>query len=511
MTVIDNHDGTLTATAKYDDADSLTITNTYSAEGTLTVEAKKTVDGKPANNDQVFDFVLKDSGGEVIVVESNDNGSITFADVASYTLDDVGTTFTYTLTETGEYSGYITDSTSVTVTVTLEDNHDGTLKVVKVYKVNDEEVDLYTFNNVSLSSLIISKQAEGGDEEDVFPFQIVLTDASGEAVTEEFNYAVFNGGVTDDAPEREGKLVSGGIIELKRDQTAVISDVPTGTVATVTELDDGTLHYTTTVDGVDGRETEVAVDAEGTTVAFVNTLITKDFTCWKVWEGADGGTITLTLYREDADGKLVALDPQPEYTGEDGQYIFKDLPAKDPDGSDIIYAAKEKPVSGYITVYDNSETTEEGRSGKSNAVYDNGTILNRAVTSIRVRKVWSGSNNHPAITLTLYCNGTEYDAKYTGPDADGWYRWSNLPVVVNGKTAVYTVKETPLWGWTTSYRNSGAHTGDKTQAYNGGTIVNHTVPRTGDRTPTTLLILLAALSAAGLGSVILFNRRRARR
>ena len=40
---MDNHDGTMTATAKYDDADSLTITNTYAAEGFCELEATKSI------------------------------------------------------------------------------------------------------------------------------------------------------------------------------------------------------------------------------------------------------------------------------------------------------------------------------------------------------------------------------------------------------------------------------------------------------------------------------------
>ena len=43
VTVVDNHDGTLTATPSYDGADSLTITNTYAASGKGTLQVTKAI------------------------------------------------------------------------------------------------------------------------------------------------------------------------------------------------------------------------------------------------------------------------------------------------------------------------------------------------------------------------------------------------------------------------------------------------------------------------------------
>ena len=71
-------------------------------------------------------------------------------------------------------------------------------------------------------------------------------------------------------------------------------------------------------------------------------------------------------------------------------------------GNPIQYAAKERPVSGYMTIYKNVAPYES----ESIFIYDGGTIINRAVTQIAVRKVWKGMDEgekRPDIKLTLYC------------------------------------------------------------------------------------------------------------
>lgn len=80
----------------------------------------------------------------------------------------------------------------------------------------------------------------------------------------------------------------------------------------------------------------------------------------------------------------------------------KTVPMYDAKGNPIRYAAKERPVSGYMTIYKNVAPYES----ESIFIYDGGTIINRAVTQIAVRKVWKGMDEgekRPDIKLTLYC------------------------------------------------------------------------------------------------------------
>lgn len=145
---------------------------------------------------------------------------------------------------------------------------------------------------------------------------------------------------------------------------------------------------------------------------------------------------------------------------------------------------------------------------KSDYIYDGGTVINRAVTSIKVKKVWEGiddASKRPAITLTLYCNGSVYNKQPSGPDKDGWYRWNNLPTVYGGRDAVYYVMEEPVEGFETTYSNTGMHSDVTDRAYNGGTITNSGIPATGDSMP---LVLTGGLLGMSILGVILILRKK---
>ena len=85
-------------------------------------------------------------------------------------------------------------------------------------------------------------------------------------------------------------------------------------------------------------------------------------------------------------------------------YTYTGLPKYDSQGQTIVYSAKERYMDGYMTIYKNVSPYKS----ESDFIYNGGTIINRAVTEIAVRKVWTGMDENeerPEITLTLYCNG----------------------------------------------------------------------------------------------------------
>ena len=163
-------------------------------------------------------------------------------------------------------------------------------------------------------------------------------------------------------------------------------------------------------------------------------------------------------------------------------------------------------MSGYLRIYNNVGDHKK----ETDVLYDGGTVINRAVTNVKVRVVWEGfsdTDKKPPITLTLYCNGEPYGKKASGPDKNGWYTWSNLPLTVNGKDAVYYVVEGPLEGITTTYSNPALAAKDR--AYNGGTIINRGLPKTGDSEHPLLWILLGlAAAGAGTGLVIAGKKKK---
>lgn len=134
------------------------------------------------------------------------------------------------------------------------------------------------------------------------------------------------------------------------------------------------------------------------------------------------------------------------------------------------------------------------------------------LTSFAVKKEWTGlaeGEKAPAIQLQLYCNGKAVVAATPTPDQNGWYRYTDLPAYVNGAAAVYTVKEVPVTGFTTTYINKGVTSEDAAAcAYNGGTIVNSKVPQTGDSAPLGLWMLATLLAACGLLGVTVTLRKR---
>ena len=117
---------------------AVTFTNTYSASADLELKAQKSMKVE-AEQLGTFEFELKDADGKVIeTVKNDEKGVISFSKL-SYTEKDAGKTFTYTVNEKlpSEADTYVYDKTAYTVTVNVEDNRDGTLKLTT--KVNGED------------------------------------------------------------------------------------------------------------------------------------------------------------------------------------------------------------------------------------------------------------------------------------------------------------------------------------------------------------------------------------
>ena len=145
VNVTDNMAGKLTAAiisvtkdGKLVENKTVTFNNTYSASADLELKAQKSMKVE-AEQLGTFEFELKDTDGKVIeTVKNDEKGAISFSKL-SYTEKDAGKTFTYTVNEKlpSEADTYVYDKTVYTVTVNVEDNRDGTLKLTT--KVNGED------------------------------------------------------------------------------------------------------------------------------------------------------------------------------------------------------------------------------------------------------------------------------------------------------------------------------------------------------------------------------------
>ena len=134
VTVVDNGDGTLTATPDFNAEKPLTFTNTYSVEKTTAgfpVEKIMTVpEGLtgPADWSYAVKVAAQDGAPEAETMEgtvTKAEPSVTF-DGFTYTMPG---TYKYTVSEAGQVAGVANDAQAAgkTVTVTVVDNGDGTL------------------------------------------------------------------------------------------------------------------------------------------------------------------------------------------------------------------------------------------------------------------------------------------------------------------------------------------------------------------------------------------------
>ena len=467
------------------DAEKLIFTNAYSATGSLSLAASKLVNGRAPKDTQVYDFELASGVNTPALRQTKQNAgdTVTF-DRIDYTVDDAGKTYQYTVKETTQdSSGLTVDKTVYTVMVSILDNGDGTLTVTPKYSNGTEEVSAMTFDNKLTGTIVLSKHVTGGTLDTDFTFTVDFTDGNGTPLAEKFPYD----------GSKSGTVGSGDQLTLKNGESITISGVPVGSGCTITEK--GSVCYTTMVNGNAASEISFSVTEEATPVKFVNAVVTTSFTVTKEWQGGKGDKISLTLY---ANGKKVR--PQPECVRNGDTYAYAGLPKYDEDGQKIVYSAKEHYMDGYMTIYKNISPYET----KTDRIYDGGTIVNRAVTEIAVHKLWTGMSENetrPEITLTLYCDG-QVIAKKPKLDKDGWYHFYNLPV----RDTPYYVVETPVDGFATRYENTGNFADVTDRAYNGGTIINHKLPKTMDEQPLTLYAILVAVSL--LGMMFCWKKRR---
>ncbi len=499
-------------------SDPVVITNTYGAEGSIVFEGTKVLNGRELTTDDVFTFTVKE-GDETVATGRNDvNGKIIFTGINyihNAAKSDIGDHI-YTVTEDDTaLKGITKDDSKLTVTVRVTDNGDGTLKTEIVSGSDDIEfVNEYSARGSAdlqaVKYMTIAGNIPGVN--DTFDFILEKEDGT--------SYTVQNGpdGVVDFGTFEYTQDDPGTYVYKIREKQLLNGDYvtdPTTYEVTVEVKDngDGTMKVTKAVKrtDADGTVTELKDDEK---IIFVNDYrISISIT--KEWQGGEEDEIELILY---ADGQKVAetetaTDPETGKPTEKRNYVlnregyrytFSQLIPRNDDGSLITYGVKEKGISGYMRIYQN---VGEYRN-KNDYIYDGGTVINRAVTSIKVKKIWEGIDDEgkrPEITLTLYCNGTVYNKKPSGPNKDGWYTWNNLPTVYAGRDAVYYVMEEPLEGFTITYTNTGMQSDITDRAYNGGTITNSGVPKTGD---PGLPILWTILTIFGIGGTALLARKK---
>ena len=218
-----------------------------------------------------------------------------------------------------------------------------------------------------------------------------------------------------------------------------------------------------------------------------------------------GGTHYNTLYRLTEYETLVGyeLDTTPRY------YVWGELGATE----EATAEAMADALKGADVAWDQIVFIPFGES-KTEYISNAPTT-----TSIKVEKIWQDidgntlTENLPeSVTVTLYCNGVKYEgegAEVTLSAENNWsHTWENLPKEDENNPYTYTVVETPVDGFETSYGNNDGITDGTITVINKETAV-YVLPETGGTGAWRILAL--ALVTLSLGTLCVLQIRRARR
>lgn len=398
VTVADNGKGVLEATVAYDG--EKVFENIYTPAGatTVTLGAKKVLEGKALEAGK-YSFELKKEDGSVVeTVKNAADGTVTFSPI-SYDESQVGT-HKYTISEVaGSEAGITYDKTVQEVEVTVEKVSATELKAT----ASKEAKDLVFTNKYTPAKTQVSVKKEW-----------------------------------DDKDNQDGKRPSSVAVKLLADGQdtgkALELNAANGWTGSFTDLDadkGGTpIQYTVVEVTVPGYTSKVTGDAaSGFTITNSYSPETVDITATKNWDDAnnqDGKRPTKITINLLADGQKVASKEVQAAADETWTATFEKL-AKYKAGKEIKYTVTEEAVAEYESTI--TDFTITNKYAPKEIDY-------------KVTKVWNDANDQDgkrpeSVTVQLY--------KKVG-DAD--------PVAVEGKKLTLTAKDkTDANTWVASFTN----------------------------------------------------------
>lgn len=410
VTVTDDGHGKLTAVVDY--SSDPTFTNVYTPAGatTVTLGAKKVLEGKALEAGK-YSFVLKKEDGTVVETATNAaDGSVTFAPI-SYDESQVGT-HKYTISEVEG------DETGITYDKTVQEVE------VKVEKVSATEL-----------KATASKEAKD------LVFKNVYTPAKTEVRVNK---------IWKDADNQDGKRPSSITVKLLADgqetnQTLVLN-AANNWAGSFTNLDTdkggASIKYTVVEEPVTGYTSEVTGDAtSGFIITNTYTPETVDVTVTKNWkdnndqDGKRPSSITVNLL---ADGTKV--DSREIQAATDGTWTAKfEKLAKYKDGKEIKYTVTEESVVGYKSSIDNFTITNSHDPEKIN---------------ISGTKVWNDNNDQDgkrpsSITVQVLKGETVVEEMEVSAETGWKFEFKDLPKYENGTEITYVLKEVSVEHYTT--------------------------------------------------------------
>ena len=448
--VVDDHKGHLTATPSYSVANK-TITNTYKANGSVTLEATKEIVGRDWLESDKFNFELSgDNLANTQNVEVDQNQK-TAEFTLNYTEADIDETYTYAIAETGAMPAGMTAGDALTVTVTVKDNGDGTLTATPVYS-NTAQTITNTYKADGTIKLEANKEIVGRDwlEDDAFEFKL-----SGNGIEDTQAATIENQTVVFD--------------ELKFDESDA-GQTYTYTIAEVTELDSLSMtnsgEITVEVSVVDKGNGKLEVSAvyTGGTGELNNTIV-NTYTASGVAELNIKKVLTGRAWQKDESFSFGVFNEAGEEirTGtasEKAAVVYFDEISYDQDdllaSDEYVYTIREtsKLNGGFATPNEVTATvklSDDGKGKISAAVEysNNATITNTYTASgsiqLEAEKVLTGARDWQegeCYELTLSDESEDFDTQSICADGKVTFKALEFSEEDINNTYVYTIRET---------------------------------------------------------------------
>ena len=480
VTVVDNGDGTLTATAVYGDAGNEFV-NTYTAapvEASLVGKKNLQVpdDLTPADITGKFTFTVTGEEGAPMPanasVTNDAKGKVDFGKI-TFTLDDLNKalgkkpekrehTFTYTVTESGEVAGVTNDAKpSRTVSFTVTDDSKGNLRVSRK---PDGDVT-FTFTNtysvtpvktsvtdqIAATKVLTGRDMAAGE----FSFKLVEGEGEGAKVVATGKNAA-DGKITmspvkyDKAGKhkytlREVKGNAGGI---------TYSDAEFTIETTITDKGDGTLEAKHVL-----KDADEAKFSNGYKPNPSDSSVTDHITAKKVLTGREIGLVAgefrfelvegnnvVATGTNNADGQIV-MDPVTYTAAGEHTYMLRETKASTTENG-ITYSTAEYTI--VTIVKDNNDGTlsvEHKLQNAKKATFENAynvTPKDSSVTDkIKATKVLTGRDLKEGEFSFELVEGEDAKVVATGTNAaDGKITMSEITYNEPGKHT-YTLREVP--------------------------------------------------------------------
>lgn len=362
--------------------EAIVFANIYEAAGTATLQARKTLSGRPMAAEQ-FEFALYNDAGSKLQTAKNDAaGNVVFQPL-NYSTTDIGKTYTYTIQEkAASADGYTYDAHAYKVEVKVEDAGNGTLRTTAVYfDSSDAAIAGGTAAPISNTYAAVGSVAINGSKlldnaagrklaEDEFSFKLEplngapMKDKDGNPLTEltaknnakgEFEFAplFFDEGDIGDGQTRTASYKY-KVTEVKGSDNALTYDNTAFTVVVSLsdEAGNGKLTATWSVENP---------TTDGAKIVFTNLYETVDIGVTKEWidnNNASRLRPDSITYHLTANGTTAASATVTENSK--WQALFRHFPKYDAAHNLIVYSVTEDAVDYYATEVTVGDSKTEG-------------------------------------------------------------------------------------------------------------------------------------------------------